>query len=95
MKIPKRFNVFGKKITVKVGNLGANYDGMFYTLKDLIVIDKSVAKERLDHVIIHEFLHSVIARCSLEAVVSYPAEEVLVDMITKALLENFKIDNIK
>jgi Zn-dependent peptidase ImmA (M78 family) len=95
MKIPKSFNVFGKKIKIKMGNLGPNFEGMFYPTQDLIVINKDIKKEEIDHTIIHEFIHSVISRCSLDHVVSYPSEEVLVDMITKALLENFKIDNIK
>ena len=92
MKIPKKFKVFGKTIKVKVGDLGGQYDGMLYPSKDLIVIDKAVPKERVTHVVIHEFIHSVISRCSLDQVISYPSEELVVDMITKALIENFKID---
>lgn len=91
MKLPKSFNVFGKKVKVKREELGPNYDGMYYSNKELIVISKSVDPERIPHVVLHEFLHSVIDRCSLAQVVSYPSEEVLVDMITKALLENFEV----
>lgn len=91
MKIPKFFNVFGKKVKVRIGDLGPNYHGMYYTNSSSIVIDKNVPKDYIDHVLIHEFIHSVIDRCSLSQVVSYPSEEVLVDMITKSLLENFDI----
>ncbi len=94
MKIPKKINIFGKKIKVKVADLGPDYDGMFYPSMDLIVINKSTPKERVPHVVVHEMLHAVITRCSLDQVISYPSEEVLVDMITKALLENFKIDTL-
>lgn len=93
MKVPKKFKVFGKTIKIKVGDLGGQYDGMFYPHQDLIVIDKAVPKERIAHVLIHEFIHSVITRCSLDQVISYPSEELVVDMIAKALVENFTIDN--
>jgi len=93
MKIPRKFRVFGKTIRVKVGNLGGQYDGMFYPHLDLIIIDKEVPKEKIAHVLIHEFIHSVISRCSLDQVISYPSEELVVDMIAKALVENFTIDN--
>lgn len=91
MKLPKSFNVFGKKIRVKSGDLGPNYQGMFYPGKDLIVISNDTLPEEINRVLIHEFFHSVITRCSLDQVVSYPSEELLVDMFTKALLENFEI----
>lgn len=91
MKLPKHFNVFGQKIKIKSGDLGPAYDGMYYTHEKMIVINKDVSGDNLNRVIVHEFLHSVIDRCSLNQVVSYPSEEVLVDMITKALIENFEI----
>lgn len=91
MKLPKHFNVFGQKIKIKSGDLGPAYDGMYYTHEKMIVINKEVLPENLDRVVIHEFLHSVIDRCSLTQVVTYPSEEVLVDMLTKALIENFEI----
>lgn len=89
MKIPKAFNVFGKKIKVKVGDIGEGYDGLFYPKENLILVSKSASD--LDHVLLHEFLHAVLERCSLTQVVSYPSEEVLIDMVTKCLLENFEI----
>lgn len=92
MKIPKKFKIFGQTVKVRVGDLGPNYAGMYYPSKSMIVIDKSVTKEEMSRVIIHEFIHSVIHRCSLDQVISYPSEEILVDMITKAIVENFKID---
>lgn len=95
MKLPKYFNVFGKKIKIKRGDLGPAYQGMFYPGKDLIIIDKTITSEEMARVVIHEFFHSVISRCSLDQVVSYPSEEVLVDMFTKALLENFKVECLK
>lgn len=91
MKLPKHFNVFGKKIKVKVADLGPSFDGMFYSTEDLIVISSTVDPTTMDRTVIHEFLHAVIERCSLTQVVSYPSEEVLVDMVTKALLENFDV----
>lgn len=92
MKVPKHFNIFGKKIKIKKVDLGAQYLGMYYPGKNLININSSITDEsELDHTLIHEFIHSVIDRCSLNQVVTYPSEEVLVDMITKALLENFQI----
>lgn len=91
MKLPKHFNVFGKKIKIKLGDLGPNYQGMFYPGKDLILVDKNTTIEELPRVVVHEFFHSVVSRCSLDQVVTYPSEEVLVDMFTKALLENFEV----
>ena len=95
MKLPKHFNVFGQKVKIKFGDLGPNFQGMFYSQKNLIVIAKDTPPEEISRVVIHEFFHSVISRCSLDQVVSYPSEEVLVDMFTKALLENFEIKCIK
>lgn len=89
MKLPKSLNVFGKKIKIKVGDIGEGYDGLFYPKENLIVI--SLTASDVDHVLLHEFLHAVLERCSLTQVVSYPSEEVLIDMITKCLLENFDI----
>ncbi len=94
MKLPKHFVIFGKKVKVRVGDLGPSYAGMYYPKENMIVIDKSVTKEELPRVVVHEFLHGVITRCSLDQAISYPAEEIVVDMITKALIENFKIDTV-
>lgn len=92
MKLPKHFNIFGQKVKIKKENLGAQYLGLYHSDKKMISINSSITDEsELDHTLIHEFIHSVIDRCSLNQVVTYPSEEVLVDMITKALLENFQI----
>ena len=91
MKIPKFFNVFGEKIKLRSGDLGPQFDGMYYVNEKMIIISKSVAPENFNRVLLHEFFHSVIDRCSLNQVISYPSEEVLVDMFTKCLLENFDI----
>jgi Zn-dependent peptidase ImmA (M78 family) len=92
MKIPKYFNIFGQKVKIKKVDLGPQYLGLYHSDKKTISINSSITDEsELDHTVIHEFIHSVIDRCSLNQVVTYPSEEVLVDMLTKALLENFNI----
>lgn len=92
MRIPKSVKVFGKKIKIKRGDLGPNYLGMYYPGDDLIVIGTQVKTEKeLIHVVVHEILHAIFDRCSVTQVVSYPNEEMVVDMTTKCLIEMFDI----
>lgn len=92
MKIPKSVNIFGKKIKLKRGDLGPNYLGMYYPDENMIVIGSQVKNEKeLVHVVVHELMHAIFDRCSVNQVVSYPNEEMIVDMTTKCFIEMFDI----
>jgi len=89
-----KFNVFGMKVPVfKQVGLTENTDwmGYFDPIKKSIVIDAALKGEEYQVTIIHEFLEAVWFRNSFNLAINNETKEVIIDQISKALIENFKI----
>lgn len=90
MILPKSVIIFGQKVKVEYAALDDNTAGLSYS-KGLIQINKKLPKNIVDQVFLHEFFHSAISRCSLDQRISLDLEEVLVEILSKAITENFKL----
>lgn len=89
-KLPKKFIIFGQEVPVEFAELGEKVDGLSHE-KGLIQINEELKARKIKGVLIHEFLHSVIYRTSLDSVISGEVEEILVEAISRAICENFDI----
>ena len=89
------FEVHGKKIDVKKIRrlmLTKGAAGTFNTKNNVIEVDSSLTGQELIHTYMHELIHALCARLSLENCdLSHDLEEILADNIPTMLLENFDI----
>lgn len=89
--------VFGKKIKFEIVDGLAKAHGVyawFIPDKWKIQIDKKAHEGNHDEfvaTIIHEFCHTVFLRCGLKQAVGHDLEEVIIENISRALVENFSI----
>jgi len=90
MKLPKFFRIFGQKVLVEYADLDDRIGGLSHS-KGLIQINNRMPKNLVKQVLLHEFFHSVIGRTSLDQRISIDLEEILVEMLSKAVIENFNI----
>lgn len=89
-KLPKKFIIFGQEVLVEFADLPENVDG--YSLEEgRIQISTDAKASKIKQILIHEFLHSVVYRTSLDGVISLEVEEMIVEHFSKALCENFDI----
>ncbi len=89
MKLPEKLMVFGQVVKVRYAKL-KKANGLSHE-SGLIEISEDLAPSKVKQILIHEFLHSVIYRLSLDGTLSLELEEILVDNISKCLCENFDI----
>ena len=90
MRLPKSLNVFGQLVKVEFAELDPSIGGLSYA-KGLIQINSQLERRMVKHVLLHEFFHSVISRLALDQNISLDTEEMLVDNLSKCLLENFDV----
>jgi hypothetical protein len=89
-----KFKIFGKEIKVmKQKGLTEAMDwcGFYDKSKSLIVVDSDLKGDDLNETIFHEFLESVFCRASFNQSINEDAKEIIIDIIAKALNENFKM----
>ena len=87
-RLPKSFNIFGQIVTVEFADIET--DGVSNE-SGSIQISSSLKKSKIKQILLHEFLHSVMYRTSLDGVIKLEVEEMLVEAMSKALVENFHI----
>lgn len=87
----KNLKVFGSIVKVEVVDLGDSYGGLCHG-DSLIQINSRIKSEpERIRILIHELLHAVSYRVSLDQSISYEVEQIIVDTFSKALCENFDI----
>lgn len=92
MKLYESVLVFGQEIKVEYSDLVPETDNANYDSENCaILIHPRCPKKELSRIFIHEFLHSVCHRTSISQGISADAEEMIVDLMSKALTENFFI----
>ena len=87
-----KLNIFGRIIKVRKKKGLSNstgWAGYYDPTKKEIVIDASLTGHYMTETFIHEFLEAVHDRCSHTQVLEPQAKELMIDMISKALNENF------
>lgn len=88
-----RKDVFGEAIKYRFKKLDPSLDGEYCCKDKIIYIDKSLTGESLVQTLIHEECHAIFDRLGLKHVVSPDLEEIIVDSLTKWLIENYKISS--
>lgn len=90
MKLYDKVIIFGQDVDVSYSDKVIDTHNANYIDGKTLIHPKCPNKE-LARVFMHEFLHAVCARTSISQGVSEDAEEMIVDLMSKALTENFHI----
>lgn len=88
MKLYDHVIIFGEKVDIEYSDQVPDSDNANY-IEGNILIHPECPKKELARVFLHEFLHAVCNRTSISQGISGDAEEMIVDIISKALTENF------
>lgn len=90
MSIPKSLKIFGLKFKVKVAPLSGIL-GLCDRLTSTIYIEANQSDTDKMQTLLHEVGHAVFGRVGLVQGISPELEEVIVENIATALVENFEI----
>jgi len=89
-----KLNILGKIVTV-LRTCGLvqerNWAGYFDPHKSEIHLDSTLDGDYLNETFIHEFLEAVYSRASFNQSIEHQLKEVMIDITSKALNENFKL----
>lgn len=97
MSKPKPFRilkVFGREVPVyKVANIirDENMYGYYEDVGKYIGVDSSLKGEILDHTVIHELFHAVLDRLHVQHQLDEKFVEIIVENLSVALIDNFKM----
>jgi len=89
-----KFNIFGMKVrALKSHTLtqSTGWAGCYNSEKGLIVIDSELVGKEYQETLVHEFLEAVFDRCSFNQVIQKDQKEIMIDLLAKALVENFQL----
>lgn len=90
MELPKKLNVFGQRFKVKVQPL-TGILGLCDRSTATIYVESDQTIDAQLHTLIHELGHAVFGRISLVQGVPHEIEEVIVDSLATAILENLDV----
>lgn len=90
MKLYDHVVIFGEKVNIEYSNNVPDTDNANY-VKGKILIHPGCPRKELARVFLHEFLHAVCERVSISQGITGETEEIVVDTLSKALVENFHI----
>ena len=95
MSKSKSMHVYGQKYRLKrLKSLNKRgLDGELDKELRTISIDHSLEGNEYMEAIIHELGHAIFHECSLYQSISPDLEEVIVDLMAKAIVKNFKIEH--
>jgi Zn-dependent peptidase ImmA (M78 family) len=92
MKKVTKLNVLGEIIKVKSVKMDEKYLGLYYHDQKLIEINNTSDQSTYENTLIHELFHAAWRRGSLHQTdISADLEEIIVDLFSKVLTENFKL----
>ena len=87
MTLPKSVTIFGLKFKVKVAKLNG-YLGLCDRLTSTIYVEANQSDKDKLHTLLHEMGHAVFGRVGLVQGISPELEEVIVENIATAIVEN-------
>jgi len=90
MKLYDHVIIFGKKIPVKYSDKVPDHDNANWANNE-ILIHPECSKKELARVFMHEFFHAACEIGSISQGIPAETEEIMVDLLAKALTENFHI----
>ena len=93
MSKPKSLQVYGTKYRLKNSKtlLKAGIVGHCDPDKKTISIDSSLDNKEYCETVLHELFHAVFFECSINQAVSPDLEEVIVDLLSRSVLQNFNL----
>lgn len=84
--------VLGKNVKVVSKNLiGSPAMGFFEIEKNKITICSSLKGDVKTHTLLHEVIHAITYRASLHQVIPHDTQELIADLFSTVLVENFDI----
>lgn len=83
-------NIFGKKAKIKRKSI-KGLDGQFCRQEYEIVIDPALSGEAYNITLLHEMIHAILDRCSVTHEIDSSIEEIISDIVSKCIIENFDI----
>lgn len=90
MKLYDSVKIFGQDVEVSFSSeVGDSHNANY--VNGRILIHPKCPKKELARVFLHEFLHAVCERVSISQGITGETEEIIVDTLSKALVENFYI----
>ncbi len=88
-----KLNILGKTVKVviepKLSDKTGN-SGMYCPVNNVILLSDDL-KGDYNQVLLHEFFHAVIMRSGFYNIIDRQAEEILVDVLATAFVENFNL----
>ena len=90
MLLPKSVKIFGRKFKIVEKALGG-YLGLCDRETSTLFIEVAQSEREKCHTLIHEIGHAVIGRVGINQAIPLELEEVIVDAVATALVENFDI----
>lgn len=90
MSLPKNLKIFGLKFKVKVTALNGIL-GLCDRSSNTIYIEQDQPEKEMWHTLLHELGHAVFGRIGLIQGVNHEIEEIIVDSLATAILENLDV----
>jgi len=93
-KIPQKIVIFGRNIAVKLVKTiqdDADCLGLYDASTGIIYIQRDLEGDLLQETFLHEVFHAIVERVGLRQALDMDAEEMLVEMLAKAINEAFLI----
>lgn len=91
VKLPKKINVMGRSIKIRVVELNPDTDGRYVPTEKTIYIRKDQPDGDVINTLVHELFHVVIERVGLYDDLGIAIEHVLVNSFANFITENFDI----
>lgn len=93
---PKSITVHGFKIPIEYKKLEENFRGLYHYSPCRIEINNALAKDDLTRTLIHELIHAVFDKGSInQCAISHDAQELICDQIANVICKNFKLTKKK
>ena len=90
--------IFGQRVKVKIVDgliESRSAVGYYDPTNSIIAIDSSLDKQEFQTTLLHEVMHVIFCRLSIVQSIEPQLQEILCDVIAKALYENFILKNKK
>lgn len=91
VKLPKKINVMGRSIKIKVVDLDPDMEGKYVPKDRVIYLRRGQDDAEMMNTLIHELFHVVVERVGLYADLGLAIEHVLVNSFANFITENFDL----
>lgn len=89
MVVPKSVKIFGQRFKVKVVPLHG-YLGLCDRATNTLYVESNQSEKEIYQTLLHEIGHAVVGRTGIAQALSPEVEEIIVENIATAIIENFE-----